>query len=513
MRIFAGVEGGRTLADAAFRELKDQLRLELVDLQQSCRAAAAFPIIVMVSGVQGSGGVDTLNLLNTWMDPRWIHTHAFDRASDEERERPLFWRYWRSLPQAGTIGLYLDGWYGDAWAPHCQKRSTPGAFAAHLKRIAAFEQTLADNGALIVKIWLHLGKAAQKHRTDTHRTDPMLGFRSSDASWPQPAAYDVFTKVAAQSLQATSTAAAPWHLIDASDDNARRITVLTTLRDAMKAHRKAWRKQSKATAKALKHERKADKSELTPSKRDLLARVDLTKTLSDAAYARAFRTRQAKLYDLQKAARAAGLSTVIAFEGWDAAGKGGALRRLTYALSARNYKVVPIAAPTDEERAHHYLWRFWRHLGRAGHMALFDRSWYGRVLVERVEHLIPEETWKRAYAEIKDFESQLVAEGTVVLKFWLHIDADEQLTRFKDREKTPYKKWKITDDDWRNRAKREAYEIAVNDMLAATNTKAAPWHLIPATNKHYARIHIFDIVIKALEMALQRGGKSRNKLS
>ncbi len=512
--MFKGVESGKRLTDAAFREAKDQLRLDLVDLQQRCRASAEFPIIVVVAGVQGAGGIDTLNLLNTWMDPRWIQTHAFDSPSDEERDRPLFWRYWRSLPEAGAIGLYMDGWYGDAWAARAQNKTTPAAFAADLKRIAAFEQTLAADGALIVKLWLHLGKAAQKSKADTHKVDPIFGFRSSDAAWPQPAGYDAFTNAAAQSIRATSTDVAPWHLIDAADDNARRIAVLTTLRDAMKSHRKAWHKKAKATAKVLKHDRKADKKQKPArSKRDALARVDLTKTMSDEAYAKAFRTRQAKLYDLQKAARAAGLSTVIAFEGWDAAGKGGALRRLTYALSARNYSVVPISAPTDEELAHHYLWRFWRHLCRAGHMTLFDRSWYGRVLVERVEHLIPEEAWKRAYSEINDFEAQLAAHDTVVLKFWLHIDADEQLKRFKDREKTSYKNWKITEDDWRNRSKHAAYELAVNDMFAATSPKTAPWHLIPANHKHIARIMIFDIVVKALEAALVGRAKLRNKLT
>ena len=504
--MFRTAEKGRTLTDAAFREVKDRLRLDLVDLQQRCRLAAEFPIIVVVSGVQGAGGVDTLNLLNTWMDPRWIHTHALDAPSDEERERPLFWRYWRTLPPAGNIGLYLDGWYADAVNAHCRRHTTATVFSAHLKRIAAFEQTLAADGALIVKLWLHLGKDEQRRKADTHRVDPVFGFRSSDAAWPQPAPYDAFTTVAAISLKATSTTEAPWHVIAAADDNYRRASVLTILRDAINAHRKTRRKRSKAAAKELKRAGKADKKQNKPPKqtrRGALAKVDLSKTMTPAAYARAFRTRQAQLYELQKAARDVGLSTVIAFEGWDAAGKGGAIRRLTYALSARNYTVTPIAAPNDEERTHHYLWRFWRHLGRAGHVSLFDRSWYGRVLVERVEHLIAEEAWRRAYGEINDFEKQLAERGAVVLKFWLHIDPGEQLRRFKEREETPYKRWKITDDDWRNRAKWNLYEVAVNDMIAATSSKHAPWHLVPANDKHFARIIVLDTVIKALEGALK----------
>ena len=509
--MFKAVKTRAILTDTAFHELKNRLRLDLLDLQQRCRQAAGFPIIVVVSGIRGAGGVDTLNLLNTWMDPRWIHTHVFDAPSDEERERPPFWRYWRSLPEAGNMGLYLDGWYGDDVAAHCRGHTTAPAFAAQIKRIAAFERGLCDDGALIVKIWLHLSKGEQRRRADTHRIDPVFGFRPSDAAWPQPAPYDAFTTAAAKSLRATSTAEAPWHVIDAADDNYRRATVLTILRDAVSAHRKTWRKATKAAAKEMKHAVKEDKSQKRParkSRHSALAKVKFGMTMSAAAYASAFRARQARLYELQKAARTMGISTVIAFEGWDAAGKGGAIRRLTYALSARNYAVVPISAPSDEERAHHYLWRFWRHLSRAGHVTLFDRSWYGRVLVERVEHLTTDDAWRRSYGEINDFEDQLTDYGAVVLKFWLHIDMAEQLKRFKERRDTAYKSWKITDDDWRNRSKWDHYEAAVNDMIAATSTKNAPWHVVPANDKHTARILIFDVVIKALERALKakRGG-------
>jgi len=262
-------------------------------------------------------------------------------------------------------------------------------------------------------------------------------------------------------------------------------------------------------AKAIKHAKKADKKHKPGKpKHSALDKVDLSKDMSDAAYAKAFRTRQAKLYDLHKATRAAGIATVLAFEGWDAAGKGGAIRRVTYALNARNYTVVPIAAPSDEESAHHYLWRFWRHLGRDGRMTLFDRSWYGRVLVERVEHLIAEDAWQRAFDEINAFEASLTQHGTVLLKFWLHVDSDTQLKRFEERESNPHKNWKITADDWRNRKQRNRYEHTVNDMIRHTSKPKSPWVLVPANDKHYARIMIFDTLIKALEAAL-RGAKRR----
>ncbi len=504
--MFKAAETGATLPDGAFREVKDHLRFELVNLQQRARAAG-FPIVIVISGVQGAGAIDTLNLLNTWMDPRWIHTHAADTPSDEERERPAFWRWWRRLPAAGNIALYLDGWYADAVSAHCRKQCTAAAFSAHLARITSFEETLAAEGALIVKFWLHLSKKQHGRHANKHRADAIFGFRASDDSWPQPAAYDAYVASAGRMLRTTSTGTAPWHVVAGADDNYRRATVLTILRDTVKAHIKARQKKTKQAAqdhkRALKRAANYKKKKVKASARGALAKVDLSQTITPAAYARVFRKLQDKLYDLQKAARAAGLSTIIAFEGWDAAGKGGALRRLTYAMSARNYAVIPIAAPNDEERAHHYLWRFWRHLGRAGHITIFDRTWYGRVLVERVEHLITEATWTRAYDEINAFEAQLTEGNNLVLKFWLHIDPEEQLRRFEEREEMPYKRWKITADDWRNRANWNAYEAAANDMIKHTSTRVAPWHLIAANDKRFARITILKTVIASLERALR----------
>ncbi len=499
--VFKAAERGRKLSDSAFREVRDRLRLELVELQQSVRAASRYPVIIVLAGVQGAGVVDSLNLLNTWMDPRWIRTHTFDTPSDEERERPLFWRYWRSLPPAGTIGLYLDGWYGEAIAGRCH--GAPAAdFTARLARIAHFERTLADEGALVVKVWLHIAEARQRRLAHIHSTDAAFGFRASDASWPQPAPYGPYTRAAARAVRLTDTPQTRWHVVDAADDNHRRAALLTILRDSLTAHAKAIRASDKADKKAIKIQKNAGKK-APMINRGPLARIDLSRKMSEVAYAKAFHTRQARLYELQKAARAQGLATIIAFEGWDAAGKGGAIRRITYALSARNYQVVPIAAPNEEERSYHYLWRFWRHVSRAGRMTLFDRSWYGRVLVERVEHLISGEAQRRAYGEINDFEQELTDHGTLLVKFWLHIDPEEQLRRFKEREKTPYKRWKITADDWRNRKNWPRYEAAINDMIRATSTRAAPWNLVPANDKQVARIMVFDIVIKALETALK----------
>jgi polyphosphate kinase 2 (PPK2 family) len=194
------------------------------------------------------------------------------------------------------------------------------------------------------------------------------------------------------------------------------------------------------------------------------------------------------------------------FEGWDAAGKGGAIRRVTAALDARDYKVIPIAAPTDEEKAHHYLWRFWRHLSKAGRVTIYDRSWYGRVLVERIEGFASTEEWMRAYSEINDFEEQLIDSGMVLGKFWVHITKEEQAARFEARAQIPWKAWKLTEEDWRNRDKWDAYESAVNDMIERTSTRKAPWTLIEGNNKHFARVKVLETVCEKLETALKARG-------
>jgi polyphosphate kinase 2 (PPK2 family) len=234
----------------------------------------------------------------------------------------------------------------------------------------------------------------------------------------------------------------------------------------------------------------------------ILDHVDLSRTITAKSYDRLLKKHQRRLYELTWHAKKKQRSTIAVFEGWDAAGKGGAIRRLTAAMDARLYKVISVASPSDEEIAHHYLWRFWRHLPRAGYVTIYDRSWYGRVLVERVEGLATEEEWQRSYQEINDFEEQLHEHGIILSKFWLHIDKDEQLRRFREREKTPWKEYKITDEDWRNREKWDDYRDAVNDMVAHTSTEYAPWILMPANDKRLARVEVVKTVCRRLEAVL-----------
>jgi polyphosphate kinase 2 (PPK2 family) len=233
-----------------------------------------------------------------------------------------------------------------------------------------------------------------------------------------------------------------------------------------------------------------------------LGQSDLTLFLEREEYEKTLDIYQKRIRELEHEVYVERLPVVIVYEGWDAAGKGGNIKRLVAKMDPRGYEVIPIAAPNDIEKAHHYLWRFWMQMPKAGHIAIFDRSWYGRVLVERVEGFAQLHEWKRAFREINEMEQQWVNFGAVLFKFWLHISPEEQLRRFEERQKNEHKKWKITEEDWRNREKREQYREAVDEMLLRTSTSSAPWHVIESNSKLYARIKVLKTVVHGLEEKL-----------
>jgi len=303
-------------------------------------------------------------------------------------------------------------------------------------------------------------------------------------------------------LSRTSTATAPWHVIESTDHRYRNLEIGEILL------RELRRRLDQAPAAASAPSQPPAACVAVPD--GVLARTDLSASLSRDDYTKELAKRQRRLRKLVRRARGKAVTSVLVFEGWDAAGKGGAIRRLTGALDAIDYDVVPIAAPSEEEGAHHYLWRFWRRLPRAGRLLIFDRSWYGRVLVERVEGYAAEESWRRAYSEIRDFEEQLAEHGIPIVKFWLHIDPATQLERFRARESTPYKKYKITEDDYRNRGRWTDYCVAIEEMIARTSTASAPWHVIPANDKKFARVEILKAVCATLDRA-RRPGRTRSR--
>lgn len=498
--MFEAAEVGRKLSKRDYKQQVPLLRSQLLELQQQLREAP-FPVIVLFAGVDTAGKGESVNLLNAWMDPRWIVTRGYTDPSSDELERPRLWRYWRDLPPRGRIALFQSAWYSSPVRHRVAGRTTIPEFDELLEQIIAFERTLADDEAVIVKFWMHLSKAAQKKRLKEFESDPLQRWRVTKQQWRHWRMFDKFVAAAEHAIRRSSTDQAPWHIVEGEDERYRSVAVGTEIRDAIRrglARAGSGRgRQAPAAARSPGPIRRALRR--IDREYNVLDKLDPGRSLTDRQFKTALMTQQGRLNLLQRRAVAEGLSTIIVFEGWDAAGKGGAIRRVAAALDARDYQVVPIGAPTDEEQAHHYLWRFWRHVSRAGRITMFDRSWYGRVLVERVEKLASEAEWMRGYGEIADFEEQLVSHGILLVKFWIHISKDEQLRRFKEREATSYKRWKITKDDWRNREKWADYTVAVNEMVARTSTRMAPWTLIEGNDKNFARVKVVRTIADRME--------------
>lgn len=496
--MFEAAELNQTLApekyDAELPTLRSQLLQAHFDLRQQ-----KFPVIVIVSGADGAGKGELVHRLNEWLDPRGVETHAFWEQSDEERERPPYWRFWRAMPGRGRIGILFGSWYT---APIIQRvfGQTKGSeLDAELDRIASFEQMLADDGALILKLWLHLPKKGQKRRLKKLEKDG----RIAPDDWKHFKLYDRFTRISERALRRTDAGHAPWHVIEATDRRFREYTAGRLLLEALQARLAAVARPAAKPKKAkLAAKPAAPGRTLAAPAASILDHVDLKQSLTDAEYGRQLAKLQSEMTKLAWKAREKKISMVLVFEGWDAAGKGSAIRRVTQAIDPRLYRVVGIAAPTDEERAQHYLWRFWRHLPRAGFTTIFDRSWYGRLLVERVEKFARPDEWGRAYREINEFEEQLARHGIVVAKFWLHVSQAEQLRRFKERQTIAYKQYKITEEDWRNRKQWDDYKHAIDDMIAHCSTEAAPWTIVAANNKKFARVQILETVVQRLRAAL-----------
>lgn len=510
--MFRTAELGRKVSREDYGEQAQPLRQELLEIQHELRQMD-FPTIVVFGGVDGAGKGETVNLLNEWMDPRWLVTRAYAEPSQEESERPEYWRYWRDLPPRGRIGFFLRAWYSKPVMDVAYGNIGQAEFDARLGRILAFEKGLADDGALIVKFWMHLGRDAQKKRLKALEKDPLESWRVSDTDWKHWRMYDAFVAAAERTIMHTSTGHAPWHIVEGFDARYRGLTVGTILRDSIRRHitqREAQNRVAAEVAAPQQHlpEAGPDDPQIPEDTASLfrpgalptvLSTLDMDLALDKAEYDAQMKQHQARFNLLHRRALARKVSTLVVLEGWDAAGKGGAIRRCAAALDARHFEVIPFAAPTDEERAHHYLWRFWRYLSRGGRVTFYDRSWYGRVLVERVEGFASEKEWMRAYAEINQFEEQLVEHGIVLVKCWLHITPDEQLARFQLRDEITWKRWKLTEEDWRNREKWYLYENAVNDMVARTSTSIAPWTLVEANDKRFARIKVLKTVCDQLE--------------
>ena len=510
--MFRIAELGQTVPKSEFNQREPLLRQGLLEVQANLSVSGRFPVIILFAGVDGGGKGDTVNVLNEWMDPRWLMTRAYDEPSDEERDRPEYWRFWRDLPPKGRIGLFLSSWYSQPILRRVYDKDSEAIFDDHLDRILAFEKALADDGALILKFWMHLSRDAQKQRLKKLEKDPLTSWRVTPQDWDHWHIYDRFETAAERAIMRTSTGTAPWTIVEGVDPCFRSLTVGEIIRTEISKHLEETSKKDLLLEElAVGRAQQAESEEATAVDAPLISplkgttivsSLDMSQQLNKADYRKQLKQCQARLNKLHRKALKKKISTILLFEGADAAGKGGSIRRITAALDARHYQVIPIAAPTDEERAHHYLWRFWRHLSRAGRINIFDRSWYGRVLVERVEGFASEDEWKRAFSEINEFEEQLTHHGILLLKYWVHITKDEQLERFKAREQIPHKRWKLTEEDWRNREKWDDYNWAVNDIVEHTSTNAAPWVLVEGNDKRFARIKVIHTFCDRLEAML-----------
>ena len=482
--MFENAEIGNSISKEDYEQRVPELRVDLINAQYELKDAG-FSVVILIMGDDRLATEQVVDILNEWMDARYMATHVLEDLTQEEAERPRFWRYWRALPANGQSALFVGSWALNAVAGRLTDELDEDEFETRIEHIRTFEKEISDDGTLLLKFWLHLSKDEYKKRLKKAEKGSGLSWQLTSNDWEIYENYDRIVPVATRFLKDTGD----WIIVESSDAHYRDLTVGQLIRDAI--------------VQRLANPHQAPPVSLTPvASEPALDSVDLSATLEKSEYRERLAEGQQRLRELSLKAAKKGVATVLAFEGWDAGGKGGAIRRLTQAMPARLYRVIPVAAPTDEEKAHHYLWRFWRYLPRAGHMVIFDRTWYGRVMVERVESFAKDPEWQRAYNEINDFESQLVEHGMVFAKFWLHIDPDEQLARFKAREVTPYKKHKITDEDYRNREKWEDYITALNEAIARTSTTHAPWHLVAANDKRAARIQVLETVCAALKKRL-----------
>ncbi len=491
--MFQSAELGHELSKEAFEKEEPALRGKLLDLQYELLEKAPFSVVIVIGGVEAGGKSETVNKLFEWIDPRHVQMHALRAPTTEEAEQPRLYRYWRRLPPRGKIGIFLGSWYTDPIVDRAYGKTKPGELDRAMTEAVHFERMLTNERVLVIKFWMHMPKKAQKRRLEELSDDPRTSWRVTKLDWERFEMYTKFRKVSERALRQTSTGFAPWYIVESTDQEYRYLTVGQILHDAI-------RKRLDAPAQ--------NATDLTPplvqpiDGRGILDSLDLSPALEKDAYEEALAESQGALNRLFRKPAMNQRSVVAVFEGVDAAGKGGAIRRVVRALDARSYDVIPIAAPTDEEKARPYLWRFWRQLPHKGKMAIFDRSWYGRVLVERVEGFCDEDDWMRAFAEINDFEEGIARSGGIVVKFWLQIGKDVQLKRFEERQNTTFKKYKLGPEDWRNREKWNDYQLAASEMIDRTSTENAPWTLIEANDKRHARIKVLRTLVERIGEAL-----------
>ena len=521
----------KKISKEEYKEKMPQLEARIGRLQRECKALG-IPVLIVFEGFGAAGkGLQIGHLIQS-MDPRGFEVHPIKNETEEERMHPFMWRFWTKTPARGRIAIYDGSWYRRVLIDRFEKRTKNKDLPAAFHSINSFEQQLAEDGNLIIKLFLDIDKKEQKKRFDKLAKNKETAWRVSQGDRERNAHYDEYAAMMEDMLFKTDTDYAPWTIIEAIDRRFATLKIYTTVIKAMADQIEKVQRQNaqKAAAKAkqaaagltgtsgdmqtagtggnagvndideIARETDAEMKELQVS---ILSKADLSLSYTREEYKEKLDKLQKKLEKLHGELYRRRIPVVLGFEGWDAGGKGGAIKRLTQKMDPRGYVVNPTASPNDIEKAHHYLWRFWRAMPKDGHVAIFDRTWYGRVMVERIEGFCTTKEWKRAYKEINDMEKDLYDAGAVVIKFWMHIDKDEQERRFRERQDNPEKQWKITDEDWRNREKWDQYEDAVNEMLMRTSTDYAPWVVVEGNSKYYARVKVLQTVVDAIEERLR----------
>ena len=507
------IDLSRKAEKEVYRQAKETYGPRL-GLAQRRLKEAGIPVLILFDGMDAAGKGTQINRLIQFLDPRGFDVYASSRVTEDEAMRPFLWRFWTLTPENGRIAVFDRSWYRKVREDRFEGRTAKKELAEAFRDICSFEKQLTDSKAVIIKLFLYISREEQKKRFKKLEESGETAWRVTKEDWKRNEDYDRYLKINEEMLERTDTEYAPWTIIEATDKSygAMKIlkTVTETLEDALAkmAEEERLKEEKKKSAETLL---KAGENPAENSRyqNGVLSGIDLSKTMTREAYKKEIDRLQKKLELLHSELYRLRIPVVLGFEGWDAGGKGGAIRRLTSHLDPRGYQVCPTAAPNDVEKKHHYLWRFWNRMPKAGHIAIFDRTWYGRVMVERIEGFGREEEWRRAYQEINEMESHLVNAGAVVLKFWLQIDKDEQKRRFEERMRIPEKQWKITDEDWRNREKWDQYELAVNEMLVRTSTTYAPWIVVEGNCKYYARVKVLRTVVEALEKKIAQVKQER----
>ena len=504
------VDLSKKMSKEEYKEKMSQLETRIGFLQRECKALK-IPVMIVFEGFGAAGKGLQIGRLIQSMDPRGFQVYPIKNETEEERMHPFMWRFWTKTPEKGRIAIYDGSWYRRVLIDRFEKRTKEKELPEAFHSINSFEEQLTDDGTVIIKLFLDISKKEQKKRFEKLQRNKETAWRVTQGDLERNAKYDEYAAMMEDMLFKTDTDYAPWTIVEATDRRFATVKIYTTVIKAMadqieklsvQAEKKAGTEAGQSCGNVSQVAQEADR-ELRELQVSILSKADLTLKYTREEYDAKLEKLQKKMEKLHGELYRRRIPVVLGFEGWDAGGKGGAIKRLTAKMDARGYTVNPTASPNDIEKAHHYLWRFWRAMPKAWHVAIFDRTWYGRVMVERIEGFCTKEEWQRAYKEINDMEKDLYDAGAIVIKFWMHIDKDEQERRFKERQQNPEKQWKITDEDWRNREKWEQYEDAVNEMLLRTSTDYAPWVVVEGNDKYYARVKVLKTVVDAIEERLK----------